>query len=262
MREILVAGNWKMNKTNSEAREFVEQIVENLASLQVSRVKPIICAPSLYLEQIIRQAKDSSLLISAQDVSRYDFGAYTGEVSAPMLSSIGVQYSLIGHSERRQYHNETDNDIREKLIKLTEHRIIPIICMGEREEERDKGITSEIIINQLTAIFKDIEIDDPHRYVIAYEPVWAIGTGKTATPQMAQEVHVLIRDWLKDNYSSSISSEITILYGGSIKPDNFRELLQEPDIDGGLIGGASLKVNDYWQLLQTAIKIYEEEKDR
>jgi triosephosphate isomerase len=259
MREIIVAGNWKMYKTSAEANQFTESIIANLQGINLKMIKPVICTPYVFLEQCNVIAGGSSLQIAAQDVSKYEVGAYTGEVSAPMLKSIGVKYCIIGHSERRQYHNESDNDIREKLLRLVEQNIIPIVCIGERAEEREAGLTADIIKTQLSGIFRDIEIKDPGNYIIAYEPVWAIGTGKTATPAMAQEVHKLIRKWIEDHYSNTIAAGISILYGGSVKPDNFYALLKEEDIDGGLIGGASLNVDDYWHLLQTALSVANKE---
>ncbi len=256
MRKIIVAGNWKMNKTYSEAVDFTTELIAALNLLNLTNVIPVICPPAVYLNDCCTLGFSNELKVAAQDVSRHESGAYTGEISVAMLASLGVDYCLIGHSERRAYHHETDEIIKEKLLRLTENWLIPIICIGEKEEEREKGTTSEVIVNQLNRVLKGYEITDPKRLVIAYEPVWAIGTGKTATPDMAQEVHALIRSWLRDNYSSEIADEITILYGGSIKPDNFSDLLKQPDIDGGLIGGASLKLDDFKRLLETAVQNY------
>jgi len=255
MRRIIVAGNWKMNKTRSEMQDFITNLVTELDSFEELLALPLICPPYVYLQESKRICGQSKLEIAAQDVSRYESGAYTGEISAPMLSSIGVSYCIIGHSERREYHNETDNEIRDKLLILRKERIVPIICVGEKLEEREKGTTSDTIISQLSEIFRDVEVNDPAEQIIAYEPVWAIGTGKTATPELAQEVHSLIREWLAERYSSDMAAGISILYGGSVKPDNFASLLQEPDIDGGLIGGASLALVDYLTLLKTGNRI-------
>lgn len=254
MRNTIVAGNWKMNKSYSETVGFIQKLTEFLDSCNLTGVIPVICPPYVYLRDCINLSRKSKLIIAAQDVSSRVSGAYTGEVCAGMLSSIEVPYSLIGHSERREYHQETDEVIREKLIRLMDNGLIPVVCIGEKEEEREQGITSEVILKQLTTIFRDIELSDPYKIIIAYEPVWAIGTGKTATPEMAQEVHLLIRKWLIDNYATPFADNVSILYGGSIKPDNFEHLLDQPDIDGGLIGGASLRFDDYRDLLQIALK--------
>lgn len=257
MKSLIVAGNWKMYKTRTEVTAFFNELTARLENQKLGEVTPLICPPYIYLSECASIAGQSNLKVAAQDVSMHQFGAYTGEISAPMLRSIDIGYCLIGHSERRKYHDETDDRVRVKLLKLLENDLIPIICLGEKEEERENGMTTRIITRQLESIFKDITINEPQRFIIAYEPVWAIGTGKTATPEIAQEVHSLIRGWLKSNYTQEIAEQLPILYGGSIKPDNFHELLKQPDIDGGLIGGASLKIDDYWSLLKTAIPIAE-----
>jgi triosephosphate isomerase len=255
MRRIIVAGNWKMNKLSSEVSDFTNRLKEALKNLELNQVVPIISPPSLYLQQAHNDLTGTETLVAAQDVSKYDFGAYTGEISAPMLKSIGLEYSIVGHSERREYHRETDTLIGQKAQKLLDNNLIPIICIGEKENERDMGMTESVIMSQLKLVFAEIKKIDPAKIIIAYEPVWAIGTGKTATPEMAQEVHKLIRQWLSKKYTNDVAEKISILYGGSIKPSNFEELLRQKDIDGGLIGGASLKIEDYLSLLNTAIKI-------
>ncbi|MFA5498222.1 MAG: triose-phosphate isomerase [Candidatus Cloacimonadia bacterium] len=255
MRRIIVAGNWKMNKTNQEVTDFFTQLKEEIKSLNLNNVSPIIAPPFIYLHNAQQIANDTEIKLSAQDISEHDFGAYTGEVSAPMLKSINVEYSIVGHSERREYHNEIDMQVGIKAQKLIDNGITPIICVGEKENEREMGMTESVILSQLKLIFDEMKAVDPTKIIIAYEPVWAIGTGKTATPHMAQEVHKIIRQWLAKNISNEAANQIPILYGGSVKPDNFEELLSQKDIDGGLIGGASLKIDDYMSLLNTATKI-------
>lgn len=192
--------------------------------------------------------------MGAQDVSSHKNGAYTGEVSAAQLRSLGIRYCIIGHSERRQYHAETDALIREKLLRLQENEIIPILCIGETLAQREQGSTKQVILSQLEGCFDEIEMPAGAEAVIAYEPVWAIGTGKTATASQAQEVHALIRDWLTSRFGSQTAQNIHILYGGSVKPDNIRELLAQKDIDGGLIGGAALQLDSYLAMLASALE--------
>lgn len=182
----------------------------------------------------------------------HDSGAYTGEISAPMLNSMDIPYCIIGHSERRKYYHETDEMINTKLKQLHANEIVPILCIGETLVEREKDITKDVIISQLEGGLKGVSISD--NVVIAYEPVWAIGTGKTATPEQAQEIHSLIRNWLTEEYSVKVSENTSILYGGSMKPENVKELLQQSDIDGGLIGGAALDVSKFSQIVQTAME--------
>jgi len=221
----------------------------------------MILAPAFPFLKISCQLLEAQpVSVSAQDVSAFAEGAYTGEVSASMLSSLGLQYCIIGHSERRQYHNENDALIREKQMILREHGILPILCIGESLEERDQGITDTILLSQLSGSFKNVPLETGLEVIVAYEPVWAIGTGRTATPQQAEEAHALIRKWFARNYSDRVAEQIHILYGGSVKPDNIAELLAQPDIDGGLIGGASLKVDSFVEMTRAAVEIYKTRK--
>ena len=245
MRKIIIAGNWKMNKDLAETRSFVSQIGLALGDLELGEVIPIVAPAYPFLGEALQLAEETALQICAQDVSANNDGAFTGEVSARMLASMGLKYGIVGHSERRQYHGETDATICIKMHKLLEHKIKPIVCVGETLAQREAGDTEEVVLEQLNGCLKDLQMSSGEEIYIAYEPVWAIGTGKTATPQQAQEVHALIRLWLSKKFHQAIADRLPILYGGSVKPENIKDLLSCPDIDGGLIGGASLKAPDF-----------------
>jgi triosephosphate isomerase len=253
MRNIIIAGNWKMNKTFSEAEDFFVELTDFLNEKELDKVEVVVCSPSPYLEMASDFACENQVFIGAQNVNENDLGAYTGEISASMLKSMEIDYCIIGHSERRKFFHETDDLINVKLKKLQESEVVPILCIGETLEEREKGITEQVIISQLTGALKEIKVNGD--LVIAYEPVWAIGTGRTATPEQAQEIHSLIRKWISEKFSSEISDSISILYGGSMKPENIRELLHQPDIDGGLIGGASLDIEKFKAMINTAVEL-------
>lgn len=253
MRNIIIAGNWKMNKLFSEVEEFLYELSDNLEDKDTSFVDVLVCPPALYLELSSDIANDSKFFIGAQNVNDNDLGAYTGEISAPMLNSMDIPYCIIGHSERRKYYHESDEMINLKLKKLHENGMIPILCIGETLEQRENNITKDVITAQLNGGFKDVSIND--NVIIAYEPVWAIGTGKTATPEQAQEIHSFIRNWLEENYSQEVSKNIPILYGGSMKPENIKELLNQSDIDGGLIGGAALDIKKFTQMIEIAMEV-------
>jgi len=253
MRKIIIAGNWKMNKTFSEAEDFMVELTDFLNEKKLGKVEVVVCLSSPYLEMASDFACKNQVFIGAQNVNENDCGAYTGEISASMLNSMEIDYCIIGHSERRKYYHETDDLINSKLKKLQEFAVVPILCIGETLEEREKGITEQVIISQLKGALKEIKVNDD--LVIAYEPVWAIGTGRTATPQQAQEIHSLIRKWISENFSSEVSDSISILYGGSMKSGNIRELLHQPDIDGGLIGGASLDIEEFKAMINTAVEL-------
>jgi len=248
----MIAGNWKMNKGLSETREFVKKLVNTLNSMELKRTIPLIAPPYPFLQEALRESFGSALEIAAQNVSLHSDGAFTGEVSATMLASLGLKYGIIGHSERRQYHNETDSEVLGKMIKLFEQHITPILCIGETLAQRDANQTPATILSQLNGCLQGIELLSGNEIVIAYEPVWAIGTGRTATPEQAQDVHALIRKWLKESYPAEVADNMLILYGGSVKPDNLKSLLACEDIDGGLIGGAALKVDDFIAMVNIA----------
>lgn len=251
MRKIYIAGNWKMNKTFQEADDFFFRLGEYLQSCDLNMVETLICPPYLYLELATDTADETNLSIGSQNVSQYDQGAYTGEISADMLSAMNIDYCLVGHSERRQYFNESNQVINAKIKQLRKFFIKPVLCLGETLQQRENNITFEFVESQLRECLEGIEIDQ--NLVIAYEPIWAIGTGKTASPEQAQEVHRYIRQWIEGKYGKETAENIPILYGGSVKPANLSELLAQPDIDGGLIGGASLDIKSYIEMLEIAI---------
>ncbi|MDY6371282.1 MAG: triose-phosphate isomerase [Bacteroidales bacterium] len=246
MRKHIVAGNWKMNCTFTEADELVNGIMEQLEEQELPReTQLIVCPPLPYLEMTTDYANDSYFLVGAQNVSDQERGAYTGEVSAEMLESMEIDYCIVGHSERRQYYGETDAIVAAKVDRLLAHGLKPIVCVGEVLEEREAGRQLEVVKRQVEQGLFHLTAEQMQEVVIAYEPVWAIGTGRTATPEQAQEIHAHIRSLLAAKYGQALADEVSILYGGSCKPSNAKELFACADIDGGLIGGASLKAEDF-----------------
>lgn len=247
MRRTIIAGNWKMNKTCTETREFFEKLLPLVKGLDRN---VIVGVPFTSLQVATEMTKGSIVKIAAQNMNPAESGAYTGEVSPLMLNDLNVEYVILGHSERRTYYNESDEFINEKIKSALKHNISPILCIGENLEQREKGITTEVVREQLIKDLKDLTKEEMVKVIIAYEPIWAIGTGKTATPSMAQEVHGFIRNLLEDLYSKEVAEEVTIQYGGSMKPTNVVELLAQKDIDGGLIGGASLDPESFIKLIE------------
>ncbi|MBR1770012.1 MAG: triose-phosphate isomerase [Bacteroidales bacterium] len=248
MRRNIVAGNWKMNKSFAEADDLINSIAETLKEYDTTDVDVIVCPPYPYLELVSDVSEDADFFVGAQNVAKFDNGAYTGEISSSMLKGMGVDYCIVGHSERRKYFNETNKDVSEKIDKLLKEDITPIMCVGESLEEREGGNHFEVIRNQVQEGLFHLSADDMQRCIIAYEPVWAIGTGKTATKEQAQEIHAFIRKLIEEKYSDDVAQEVSILYGGSCNPQNARELFSMEDVDGGLIGGASLKAKDFIQI--------------
>ncbi|MGL4393087.1 MAG: triose-phosphate isomerase [Fusobacteriaceae bacterium] len=238
MRRKVIAGNWKMNKTNAEGVATINEL-KNLIS-NYKNVDVVIGAPSIMLADLAKAAAGSNVKIAAQNIYPKDSGAFTGEISAPMLKAIGVEYVILGHSERREYFNESDDFINQKVKAALACGLIPILCIGEKLGERESGKTKEVNTRQVKGGLAGISADDAKKIIVAYEPVWAIGTGKTATPEMAEETHKEIRDCLAELFGKEISEKIVIQYGGSMNAANAAELLKQPDIDGGLVGGASL----------------------
>lgn len=234
-----------MNKTFDEADELINGIMEKLESTELNGTLMILCPPFPYLEMASDYGNDSYFMVGAQDVSAYESGAYTGEISAAMLESMEMDYCIVGHSERRQYHHETDAQVAAKVNQLLAHDIKPIVCVGEVLDERKAGKHFEVVERQVREGLFHLSAEQIQQVVIAYEPVWAIGTGETATPAQAQEIHAHIRGLLAQQYGNDIAQEISILYGGSCKPGNAKELFANPDVDGGLIGGACLKADDF-----------------
>jgi len=243
MRKQIVAGNWKMNKTFSEGIELIHEISEK--SNSVNNVQMIIAPPFILTSEATKQTLDSNIEVSAQNCSNHPHGAYTGEISAMMLKSAGANYVILGHSERRAYYHETNGLTNEKIKISLENGLNPIVCCGEVLEERESEIHFEVVAKQIKGMFNGINPEDFKNIIVAYEPVWAIGTGKTASPEQAQEMHHFIRESILNSYGSEIANNLSILYGGSCKPNNAKELFANPDVDGGLIGGASLKADDF-----------------
>lgn len=248
MRRNIVAGNWKSNQLFSQADELINDIAEKLRNFDSTDVDVIVCPPFPYLELVSDAAEDVEFFVGAQNVSKFDNGAYTGEVSAAMLQSMNIDYCIVGHSERRKYFFETNRDVAEKVDRLLKVDINPIVCVGELLEEREEGRHFDVIRSQVSEDLFHLSKDQITKVILAYEPVWAIGTGKTATKDQAQEMHAFIRGLIADKYSDDVAQEVSILYGGSCNAKNARELFAQPDVDGGLIGGASLKHEDFIEI--------------
>lgn len=251
-RKAVIAGNWKMNKTRPEAKELLEGI-KPLVKNAEGNIEVIACVPFTDLETAVEATKGSNVKVGAENVHFEKSGAFTGEISADMLVEIGVEYVVVGHSERRQYFGETDETVNKRAKAALAAGLKPIICVGEKLWERECNITEEVIARQIKLDLNDISADDIKKSIIAYEPVWAIGTGKTATADQAEEVCGFIRETLAKIYDKATADAVTIQYGGSMKPGNAAELLAKPDIDGGLIGGASLKAADFNEIVQAAV---------
>jgi triosephosphate isomerase len=238
MRKPVIAGNWKMYKNAVETRAFLEKLAPLVAGSAHAEV--VACAPFVDLPAAVEAAKNTNIEIGAQDVFWLKEGAYTGEVSAPMLVATGCRWVIIGHSERRQYFNETDETVLKKTIAALEAGLKPIVCVGERLDERESGSTEAVLAGQCTGGITGLDAEQFARIVIAYEPVWAIGTGKTATPEIAADAHRFLRGQLRARYGPEAAAACRILYGGSVKPDNIKGLMAQPELDGALVGGASL----------------------
>ncbi|MES9966861.1 MAG: triose-phosphate isomerase [Sedimenticola sp.] len=249
MRQPLVAGNWKMNGSRESIRELLDGVKAGMGDVNVAEVA--VCAPYVYLADAQGQLDGSDVAWGGQDVSVHASGAYTGEISTAMLQDFGCKYAIVGHSERRTYHNESDELVAQKYAAARAAGLVPILCIGETLDEREQGITEEVCARQLDAVIDLEGVDALADGVVAYEPVWAIGTGKTATPEQAQDVHAFIRSRVAEK-SAGVAEGLRILYGGSMKPDNAEELIAKPDIDGGLIGGASLKAEDFLGICKAA----------
>ena len=251
LRQAIIAGNWKMNKNRAEAKELIEAMKPLVADADCGVV---ICVPFTNLETAIELTKGTNIKVGAENVHFEKSGAFTGEISADMLTEMGVEYVVIGHSERRQYFGETDHTVNLRTKAAVEAGLKPIVCVGEMLEDRENGITAELVAMQVKLALKDITKEQLKNIVIAYEPVWAIGTGKTATADQAAEVCGLIRETVASIYDKEAADAMTIQYGGSMNPKNAAELLSKEDIDGGLIGGASLKAPDFAAIVDAATK--------
>lgn len=246
-RQPLVAANWKMNGNLASMKPLVDAIKTGLGD--DNNVEVVICAPYVYLPELNQRLQGTGIATGAQNVSEHEAGAYTGEISTAMLNDFGCHYIIIGHSERRSLYAESDELVAEKFARVQSAAMVPILCLGEQLTEREAGTTEEVIARQLDAVIDKVGIGAFAQAVIAYEPVWAIGTGKTASKEQAQEVHAFIRQRLAQQ-DSTIAAAIRVLYGGSVKADNANELFSMADVDGGLIGGASLKAEDFLAICQ------------
>lgn len=248
MRQAMVAGNWKMNGSSESVKELISGINAGLSGVSA---EVVVCPPFVYLSGVVASTSDSAVKVGAQNMCDQDGGAFTGEVAGPMLKDIGCEYVIIGHSERRAMYGESDEVTAIKYSAVLKNGLKPVFCIGETLEEREKGVTEEVVGRQLDAILNTEGVASLTNAVLAYEPVWAIGTGKTASPEQAQEVHAFIRNKIS-GLDSSVAEGLRILYGGSMNPSNAAELCSQPDIDGGLIGGASLKAEDFLVICNSA----------
>ena len=243
MRKPIIAGNWKLNKTSLEAIDLVNELKRNIAD--ITDVDIVVCPVFTALQGVSEILTESNIALGAQNVYWEDSGAFTGEVSVPMLKDLSVRYVIVGHSERRQYFGETDETVNKKLKAVLKHGLTPIVCIGESLEEREAAKTFDVIQKQCEGSLAELSPEEMGQVILAYEPVWAIGTGKTATPDQAQEVHQFIREFLKKNFNEETAAAVRIQYGGSVKPDNINDLIARQDIDGALVGGASLKADAF-----------------
>lgn len=248
MRKPIMAGNWKMHKTVGEAVDFVTRLQEELGDWE--RTEVVVAPPFVALAPVAERLDGNTIALAAQDCFWEEEGAYTGEVSAPMLRGVGCRYVIIGHSERRAYFSETDETVNKKVKAVLSHDLYPIICVGESLEERERGDTFTIVERQVKEGLKGLDEAAVQKIVVAYEPLWAIGTGKTATPEQAQEMHAFIRGLFTALFNPEGAQVIRIQYGGSVKPDNVDELMAQPDIDGALVGGASLAVDSFARIVR------------
>jgi triosephosphate isomerase len=249
MRTPIIAGNWKMFKTVKEAVAFIDEVK---GKAEVEGVESVICAPYTSLPALVEAVKGTSLKVGAQNLHWEDNGAYTGEISGVMLKSLGVHYVIIGHSERRAYFADTDETVNKKVHASFKHGLLPIVCVGESLEEREAGKTKDVCRVQTEAALQGLSAEQAAQTVVAYEPIWAIGTGKTSTADDANEVIGYIRERISVQFGSDVAGKVRIQYGGSVKPNNIREFMQQPDIDGALVGGASLEPASYIQLVEGA----------
>ncbi|MFC1709830.1 triose-phosphate isomerase [Candidatus Omnitrophota bacterium] len=248
MRKIIIAGNWKMNKTISEAIELTNGLKRNLYN--ITDVGIVLCPTFTCLDQISELVSETNIDLGAQNMHWEEKGAFTGEISPIMLKDLGCKYVILGHSERRQYFSETNEVVNTKVRAALKNGLTPIVCVGEKLEERKANKTFQLIRDHVENSLKGLSKEEFQKIVIAYEPVWAIGTGLTATPQQAQEVHSFIRKLLTEMSDNNTADNITIQYGGSVKPDNIEELIKEKDIDGALVGGASLKIDSFTEIVK------------
>ena len=250
MRKKIVAGNWKMNKTLEEGLSLASEVVNMVNDEVQDEVTVVLCTPFVHLAQVGKLVNDK-VFLGAQNMSEHESGAYTGDISASMLKSVGAQFVILGHSERREYHNESNAQLASRVDVALAHGLTPIFCCGESLEIREAGTHVDFVTNQLKESLFHLDAEAIQKIVIAYEPIWAIGTGVTASTEQAQDMHKALRAELANQYSAAVADEISILYGGSAKPSNAPELFAQPDVDGGLIGGASLKSRDFVDVVKS-----------
>ncbi|MBT2758567.1 triose-phosphate isomerase [Mesobacillus foraminis] len=248
MRKPIIAGNWKMHKTLPEAKKFLEDVNGLVPS--ADKVESVVCAPALFLGQLVEAAGNSAVKIGAQNMHFEESGAFTGEISPKALQDIGVNYVIIGHSERREMFNETDESVNKKTLAAFNYNLVPIVCCGETLEQRENGETNELVGSQVKKALAGLTAEQAKQTVIAYEPIWAIGTGKSSTAEDANEVCAYIRQVVGEEFSQEVAEAVRIQYGGSVKPGNIKEYMAQPDIDGALVGGASLETDSFLQLLE------------
>lgn len=253
MRRLFIAGNWKMNLNRGQSLSLVQSLVESLRG--VSGVDIAVCPPAVYLGELGKALHATNIGLGAQNVNSKSEGAYTGEISCSMLKDVGCRYVILGHSERRAIYGETDSMVNEKLHAVLAAGLTPIVCVGETLEQREAGQTQQVVRSQCIGSLAGLTEDQMLKTVLAYEPVWAIGTGKTASPAQAEEVHKDIRSLLETQFSVGTAQKVIVLYGGSVKADNAQELLSEPNIDGALVGGASLKQDSFEGIIKAATSV-------
>ena len=249
MRKNIVAGNWKMNKTLQEGLDFSNELKELLKD-KTLKCEVVIGTPYIHLSEVAKTVEGSKINVAAQNCANKESGAYTGEISASMIASTGANHVILGHSERRAYYNETAALLKEKVALALANDLTPIFCIGEVLEERESGKHFEVVATQLKESLFDLSKEDFSKIVVAYEPVWAIGTGKTASPEQAQEIHAFIRETIAEKYGKEVAGNTSILYGGSCNAGNAKELFSNPDVDGGLIGGASLEPDKFLPIIE------------
>jgi len=253
MRRTIVAGNWKMNNDLNETETLITELLAGMPTLSANE-GVIICPPFTSLPLAADLIGSSALSLGAQNMSDKEDGAYTGEISGRMLRSVGCEYVILGHSERRQYFRETDALINEKAKKALAVGLAPIVCVGETLQQREDGLTMDVVSTQVRGVLEGLSSSDMSRVVVAYEPVWAIGTGRNATPEQAQEVHRQIRGLVVQSYGEAVAENLSVLYGGSVKPDNVADLISQDDIDGSLVGGACLKKESFLSIIRSSIR--------
>ena len=258
---MLIAGNWKMNTDLPEGRALAAAIADGIdeAGARYDDVDFAVCPPFVHLQAVGEALGDRPVALGAQDVHVEDEGAYTSDISAPMLTSVGCSHVIVGHSERRQYYDETDADVNRKAKQAHRHDLVPIICVGETLDQRRSGNAESVVRSQLEGTLDGVEVDAADALVVAYEPVWAIGTGESATPTQAQDMHAVIRSDLSERYGGEVAADVPLLYGGSMKPHNAADLLSQPDVDGGLIGSASLEAESFLGIADRAVEVLEDQ---